>query len=256
MDHLSNAQAEALCHMPYAPDERAGEFGHREPVVIGARLRNLLHGGEFLTLEHAGGQLVTQLLDVDARARTFTVDWGASTLQNEDLLAATHCQFNAQPDGVRVEFQTAPPRETRFEGLPAFEVDFPEVLYYVQRRAYFRVGTPVRDAFTCKGSLPEGGAFRFDVHDLSLGGVGIRTTDERVVDVPIGTSLRDCELSLGALGPLAVDLALISHRPTSLPNGGRRHQLGFQFLTLPGNVEGRLQRLITQLELKRSVMAR
>lgn len=256
MQNHSSGQADASSQAHPSPSEHDDEFGHSDPIVIGARLRSLVTGGDFLTIQSANGQLVTQLLDVDARARTFTVDWGASTRQNQGLLAAQRCQFSAQPEGVRVEFATAAPRETRYEGLPAFEVDFPDVLYYLQRREHFRVGTPVQHAYTCTASVPDGGAFRFEVHDLSLGGVGIRTTDPRVADWSIGTALQNCELALGTFGRLSIDLALVSSRPTVLPNGGRRHLLGFRFRTLPGNVEGKLQRLITQLELKGNALGR
>lgn len=235
--------------------DSSSEFGRRNPMEIGARLRNLVNGGDFLTAQYAGGQLVTQLLDVNVPGRTFTFDWGASAEQNRGLLAASRCQFSAQPDGVRVEFATGAPRETRFEGLPAFEADFPEVMLYLQRREYFRVDTPL-DAFSCTGRWPKGDTFRFDVNDLSLGGVGMRTTDERVTHLSIGTFLRDCELSLGELGKLTLDLELVSQRPTTLPNGKLRYQLGFRFMALPGKVEGRLQRLITQLEMKRNALVR
>jgi c-di-GMP-binding flagellar brake protein YcgR len=48
----------------------------------------------------------------------------------------------------------------------------------------------------------------------------------------------------------------VSHRSTALPNGTQRYQLGFRFLTLPGNAENTLQRLITQLEMKRRSLVR
>jgi c-di-GMP-binding flagellar brake protein YcgR len=242
---------------PHAPqDESVPDFGRRNPLEIGVQLRNLVNRGDFLTVEYAGGQLVTRLLDVDVRERTFTFDWGALPEQNKGLLAAPRCKFHAAPEGVRVEFGTAMPRETCFEGLPAFEADFPEVLYYVQRREYFRVDAPILDPYMCSGRLPAGDTFRFEVHDLSLGGVGMRTTDERVAELPMGTRLQDCELSLGALGRLSLDLQLVSHRSTSLPNGTQRYQLGFRFLTLPGSAENTLQRLITQLEMKRRSLVR
>lgn len=275
MENQSNGQAEAPAQTHTPPDETvketanesanegakeridegAHEFGRRNPLEIGARLRGLVNGSDFLTVQYAGGQLVTQLLDVDVRARTFTFDWGSSPEQNQGLLAATRCQFSAQPEGVRVEFATATPRETRFEGLPAFEVDFPEVLFYLQRREYFRVDTPL-DSFTCTGRWPKGDAFRFEVNDLSLGGVGMRTMDERVLHLSIGTFLRSCELSLGTMGKLSIDLELVSRRHTTLPNGKLRYQLGFRFMALPGSVEGRLQKLITQLEMKRNALVR
>lgn len=237
-------------------NEEAHDFGRRNPLEIGVQLRNLVNRGDFLTAQYAGGQLVTRLLDVDVRGRTFTFDWGALSEQNKGLLDAPRCQFHAAPEGVRVEFATGAPRETRFEGLPAFEADFPEVLFYVQRREYFRVNAPILDPYICTGRFPEGDTFRFEVHDLSLGGVGMRTASERVAELPMGTRLMDCELALGALGRLALDLQLVSHRSIALPNGTQRYQLGFRFLTLPGNAENTLQRLITQLEMKRRSLVR
>ncbi len=252
----SHGQTDAPGQPHATLDESAPDFGRRNPLEIGVQLRNLVNRGDFLTVEYAGGQLVTRLLDVDVRGRTFTFDWGALSEQNKGLLGAPRCQFHASPDGVRVEFATGTPRETRYEGLPAFESDFPEVLFYVQRREYFRVDAPILDPYMCSGRLPEGDTFRFEVHDLSLGGVGMRTTDERVAELPMGTRLQDCELSLGTLGRLSLDLQLVSHRSTALPNGTQRYQLGFRFLTLPGSAENTLQRLITQLEMKRRSLVR
>lgn len=252
----SHGQTDAPGQSHATLDESAPDFGRRNPLEIGVQLRNLVNRGDFLTVEYAGGQLVTRLLDVDVRARTFTFDWGALSEQNKGLLGASRCQFHASPDGVRAEFVIGTPRETRYEGLPAFEADFPDVLFYVQRREYFRVDAPILDPYMCVGRLPEGDAFRFEVHDLSLGGVGTRTTDERVAELPMGTRLQDCELTLGAFGRLSLDLQLVSHRSTALPNGTQRYQLGFRFLTLPGSAENTLQRLITQLEMKRRSLVR
>ncbi|SEF31853.1 flagellar brake protein [Variovorax sp. NFACC27] len=247
----SNGQAEAP-DQPHAPsgERTSEEFGRRTPVEIGVHLRNLASRRDNLTVQYAGGHLVTQLLDVDMRARAFTFDWGASPEQNRALLAAARCHFEAQQDGVRVEFSIASPRETRYEGLPAFEADFPEVLVYMQRREYFRVDAPIVESYTCSGSLPKGDAFSFEVQDLSLGGVGLRTRDARAAGLQLGTYLRDCELSLGTLGRLTLDMELVSLRPAVQPNGTLRYQLGFRFLALPPGAETALQRLVTRLEMK------
>jgi flagellar brake protein len=236
--------------------DTGNDFGRRNPLEIGVQLRNLVNRGDFLTAQYKGGQLVTRILDVDATERTFTFDWGALAEQNRGLIAAPRCVFHAQPEGVRVEFATGTPRETTFEGRPAFEADFPEVLYYVQRREFFRVDAPILDPYVCTGRLPDGERFRFEVHDLSLGGVGMRTTDARVVELPMGCELDDCELSLGSHGKLLLDLQLVSFRILDLPNGTQRYQLGMRFVMLPGSAENTLQRLITQLEMKRRSLVR
>jgi flagellar brake protein len=231
-------------------------FGRRNPLEIGVRLRNLANRGDFLTVQYKGGQFVTRILDVDVRDRRFLFDWGALAEQNRGALAAPTCTFRASPDGVRVEFSTATPIETRFEALPAFEAPFPEVLFYVQRREYFRVDTPVIDPYFCHGRLPEGDPFRFEIHDLSLGGIGLRTTDERVAELPMGVTLPGVEVNFAGHGMLSVDLELVSMRATDLSNGSRRFQLGMRFVSLPGSTENTLQRLITQLEMKRRSLVR
>ena len=242
------------------PSQDAGhsgpDYARRNPLEIGVQLRNLVNRGDFLTVQYPGGQLVTRLLEVDVGARTFTFDWGALAEQNSGILAAPHCKFSASPEGVRVEFGTGTPRETRYEGLPAFEADFPDLLYCIQRREYFRVDAPIVDPFVCRGKLPDGESFLFEVHNLSLGGVGLRTAAERVEALELGTLLQDVELELNGHGKLSLDLQLVSQRSTQLPNGTRRFQLGFRFMSLPGSAENTLQRLITQLEMKRRQLAR
>jgi len=233
------------------------DYGRRNPLEVGVQLRNLLNRGDFLTLHYRGGQLVTRILDVDVQRRTFVFDWGALPGQNSELLAATDCQFRAAPDGVRVEFRTRAPRRAEFEGRPAFESPFPDVLFYMQRREYFRVDTPISEPCLCSGDLPrEAGRFEFEVRDLSLGGVGLRTTDSRAAAIEVGDQVSRATLDLRAHGKLVVDLGLVALRVIDQPDGVRRYHLGFRFDALPGTTENTLQRYITQLEMKRRSLAR
>jgi c-di-GMP-binding flagellar brake protein YcgR len=250
---MNTNQTHDVADEPNAPPV---DFGRRNPLEIGVSLRNLAQRGDFLTAEFPGGQIVTRLLDVDVTAHTFIFDWGGVAEQNLDVLAAPKLVFHAAPDGVRVEFTTATPRKTLFEGRPAFEADFPSVLYYMQRREYFRVEAPVLDPYMCSGLLPSGERFRFEVHDLSLGGVALRTTDERVADLEMGITIQDAELHFSNTGKVVLDLKLVSHRESTTAKGDRRYTLGFKFASMPGSAENTLQRLITQLEMKRRSLSR
>lgn len=232
------------------------DYGRRNPLEVGVLLRNLVHRGDFLTLQYQGGQLVTRLLDVSSGQQTFVFDWGGVAEQNSGVLQSRGCRFLASPGGVRIEFSTRAPRRTEFEGRPAFEADFPEVLYYVQRREYFRVDTPVLEPCICRGTLPDGKPFAFEVHDLSLSGVGMRTADERAKQLTAGLDLEDVELDLRAYGKLRVNLAIVGLRVIDLPGGGQRFHVGLRFESLPGSAENSLQRYITQLEMKRRALSR
>jgi flagellar brake protein len=232
------------------------DFGRRNPLEIGVSLRNLANRGDFLTAQNGEAQIVTRLLDVDATAHTFVFDGGGTAEQNRAVLAAQRLFFSASPDGVRVEFTTGAVRETVFDGHPAFVADFPPVLYYMQRREYFRVEAPVLDPYICSGTLPNGDVFRFEVHDLSLGGVALRTTDERVADLEMGITIQDAELHFTATGRVTLDIKLVSHRESTNAKGDKRFTLGFKFMSMPGSAENTLQRLITQLEMKRRALAK
>jgi c-di-GMP-binding flagellar brake protein YcgR len=242
---------ESNCHDITDDDTDQHDYGRRNPLEIGVSLRNLVNRGDLLNAEYGAGQIVTRLLDVDSVAHTFVFDWGSIAEQNRAVLASENLQFHAAPDGVRVHFATGTPREIVFEDRPAFEADFPPVLFYIQRREYFRVDAPVLDPYICSGELPNGERFRFEVNDLSLGGVALRTMDERVAGIEIGTVLPAVELHFSNPGKVTLDLKLVSNREMVNGKGDRRFKLGFKFVSLPGAAENTLQRLITQLELKR-----
>jgi c-di-GMP-binding flagellar brake protein YcgR len=226
------------------------DYARRNPLEIGVQLRNLVNRGDFLTVQYPGGQLVTRLLDVDVGARTFTFDWGALAEQNAGILAASHCTFAAAAPACA---SSSPPARRARRATRAARVrrriprgaDVHPAARVLPRRCAGRRSVPV------SRQAADGEGFVFEVQNLSLGGVGLRTIDERVETLEVGTLLPEVELELNGHGKLSLDLRLVSQRSTQLPNGSRRHQLGFRFMSLPGSAENTLQRLITQLEMKR-----
>ncbi|MEZ2311126.1 flagellar brake protein [Paraburkholderia sp. RCC_158] len=138
-------------------------FGLRNPLEIGTFLRLLATRQDFLTADYGNGQIITRVLDIDAKSKTFTFDYGASKTGNHAVLAASKLRFSALPDGVKVNFTTGKPHEISRDGIAAFEVELPQVLIRVQRREYFRVAPHARSVFwqrcAVRGTaLPSGNA--------------------------------------------------------------------------------------------------
>jgi c-di-GMP-binding flagellar brake protein YcgR len=121
----------------------------------------------------------------------------------------------------------------------------------VQRREYFRVPTPILDPFYAKGAFADGDSFRYEVHDLSLGGIALRMDTPRLAVTELGTVFNDVVLHLGPGAALPVDLELVSPRTVTTPRGDVRYVVGFRFVQLSGAAENVLQRLITRMEAKR-----
>jgi c-di-GMP-binding flagellar brake protein YcgR len=243
--------ADALQDVPIPHD-----YGKRNPLEIGVALQNLLNRGDLVDVHYEGGQLLARLLDVNVASRAFVFDRGDVERQNIELLASQRNEFSAQPDGVRLKFATPAAEEVEFQGKRAFQSAFPEVLYYMQRREYFRVGTPVLDPFMCRGRWPDGVEFQYEVQDISLGGVALRCADDKASELALETVLRGVTLDVEGHGQLTLDLQLVSCRAVEFAQDGTRYQLGLRFVSLPGHVENTLQRIVTQLEMKRRALTR
>ncbi|MFL9858539.1 flagellar brake protein [Paraburkholderia madseniana] len=233
------------------PTDADSTFAQRHPLQIAVCLRKLMAGQDFVTVEFNGRQIVTQVLDVDSRNARFIFDAGSTQLDNSALPSARQLIFRSLPGGIRTEFTTLNADPIMFEARPAFEAAFPSLLYYVQRREFFRVQTPVLDPYIASGPYVDGGSFRLELQDLSLGGVALKTADARFGSLESGTVLRDVTLQLGSFGTLQLDLEIVAPRQLTTPKGDLRFVIGCKFVKTPGPVERILQRIVTQLETKR-----
>lgn len=131
--------------------------------------------------------------------------------------------FRSLPGGIRVEFTAHAAEAVVFEGRLAFEAPLPAVLYYVQRREYFRVQTPALDPYVVSGRYVGGDPFKVEMQDLSLGGVALRTANVRFGSLEAGCVLQDVILQLGDFGTLRLDLKVVA--PPALHERGRRAAL-------------------------------
>jgi c-di-GMP-binding flagellar brake protein YcgR len=236
------------------PGDIHPDFAQHHPLQIAVCLRKLVSGQDFVTVEFGGRQIVTQVLDVDSRHARFIFDASSLAADNRALPASKRLVFRSLPGGVRTEFTTEPAEPIIFEGRLAFEASFPAVLYWVQRREYFRVQTPLLDPYTASGRYADGDAFTVDLQDLSLGGVALRTANARFGSLEAGCVLRGVTVRLGDYGTLKLDLEIVSPRRTLNAGRERRFVMGCRFVALPGLAERMLQRVITQLETKRQAL--
>lgn len=222
-------------------------YARRHPLEVARRLRELAAQGMVLTLSYGAGQMTTRVLAV--HERSFVFDAGMPE-QNRAMLGAARWSFRATPDGVTIKFSTACPRETTLDDRPALEADLPDVLYHIQRREYFRVPTPATKPYLCRGALRDVGEFEYEVHNLSLGGLGLCTFDAAAAEIPLGTRLGKVEVDLRDKTRVELDVTLVSRRESDALNGKRRYHLGVRINSFSGPAENILQRRITELEMR------
>ncbi|WP_169307192.1 flagellar brake protein [Chitiniphilus eburneus] len=237
-------------------NEEVGRYRLANPLEVGAVLRQLHNRADFMTVHFAHGKqlLLTRILMVDVPSRMFCFDWGGQDALNRALLASDRNICVAAPDGVKVQFVIGRPREARIDGQPAFISSFPEDLIKLQRREYFRIETPLANPFLCRMTAPNGRALSLQLHDLSLGGIGLWASPAEARQLERGTRLEDTVIELGAAGTVQVDLEICSHRPMLSRSGEERFHLGCRFLNLTRSAEAGVQRLMAQLERERKAL--
>lgn len=251
-------------------DDKAGDvssdpraaFGIADPRTIGRHLMQSVQHKDLYIIIHRGDQFITCLLDVDVQAGTLTFDTSQIPEKNLALIAASGSQLQGRSGGVGVEFELSDMQIGEFGGEPALVAQLPAVLYYMQRRGFFRINTPIVNPFRCMGRmvLPQGGerAFDLEVHsvsydvevrDISLSGIGLRSPDS----MEIGTQLPGSQINMRDYGALQTNLRVVNCQVVELEHSRKLHLIGCIFEGLTIAQEAMLQRYIMQAE-KSAVM--
>ncbi len=228
------------------------EFRITHPKVIGDVLRQLMYRKDFLTVESNNGpdRIITRILEVNQPGGHFIYDGSAEQFQNRHLLEAGENYFSATQDGVRIQFVSGQPQAHEYQGGFAFRAPFPESLYRVQRREFFRAAAPLVESYCCIAILPDKRQVAWDIVDLSLDGLGLRSKDPKLGELEMGTLLSKAMLNFGKRGKIESDL-----RVTNLRNirsaENPVYRIGCRFERFPKSKEQDFQKMITYLELAR-----
>lgn len=252
-DSQGQADLEASEHVPDGNDLAALEdFRIMQPKEIGNVLRQLMSRRDFLTVQGSNRphRIVTRILEVDQNAGHFIFDCSADQIYNRSLLESEQNFFSATQGGVRIQFVSGRAEQHAFEGSFAFRSQIPESLYRMQRREYFRVETPLMQPYRCTTNLPGTGQVGFDIYDLSFTGVGLRSKDPALGELPLGTEFCKTVLNCHKMGLIETALTITNLRNIKGLNGPIYH-FGCRFERFPRSKESDLQRIINYLELAR-----
>ncbi|KAA9001389.1 flagellar brake protein [Affinibrenneria salicis] len=234
-------------------DENVKEqFVKLNKLAICATLRDLKKNDTTVMVNHSRGQFISKILDVYPERNQFVFDLGGLAVENSLARAAEALSFVAEPAGAKIEFNAQQATTVDFGGLPAFIAPIPERLYYIQRRIYFRINSPLWPPLRCRGALPDDSAFEFTIKDISLGGLSMYTDRDVSGMLRRGDLLPEVELDLDEFGRFVLDLQFIgqSDNKTLSSKGEVRvtQRLSFRFLNLSAAQERGLQQIIFELE--------
>ncbi len=240
--------------MDVVDDNMKEQYARRGKMAICATLRGLQKQDATVMVYHTHGQFISKILEVDSDEEEFLFDLGALERENSRALFAGELGFVAETAGAKVEFRTTIIRTVEHDDLPAFCAAIPDVLYYIQRRNFFRINSPAWPPMVCRGELPDSTYFEFNLKDLSLGGLCMYTDDQGLAGLfEPGMILKNVDVDLASYGQFCLDMEFVNHATTKVVDSKGEvkqiERLSFKFPTLSAVQERGLQQVITELEL-------
>lgn len=234
----------------------------RHPQQVRRLLQALIEQRSNITAHLAGRDrsFPTALLEAGQDQDWILLDGSHDEASNNAAEQASHLLCFAQLNHVGLRFRVERIERLDRGGRVAFRAPLPVNLYYLQRREFYRLETPITQSPTCKLPIPgdpdeEPCKLEFRVLDISAGGMAIAMA----VDMPLLALRRtylDCVLTLPDQPPICLSLTVCSQLRQTMPGGTEYIRVGMQFGALPRGADTSIQRYIFRVDRQRSAIKR
>lgn len=226
------------------------QFLKQNPLAVLNILRDLQRDKVALRVSWETGQFISRLLDVTPQH--LVLDFGSQEYENRAVQRAQDISLSAETAGAKIAFTASGVQAGEYLGLPAFYLPLPPSLWFVQRRAYFRIAVPVQTRYYGTVTLNSTQPLRFRLCDLSLGGMGVLLETQPAESLKAGMRFSSLELDMGQWGSFTFDAQLIAiseHKVVDHKNETiSTPRLSLRFLNVNPAAERSLQRIVFALE--------
>jgi c-di-GMP-binding flagellar brake protein YcgR len=245
--------AKTLPEPESADNEEFHVYSRREIVAI---LKDIADRRAVVTLYFREGEsfIVTNLLKVNPEFEEVIFDPPQDQAALRAIGESKRLVFVTFVEQVKTQFAARQAEATRFEDHPAMRIRLPDSVMRLQRRNFFRVPAPRSVPLICEVPLADGSKTRFEVGDLSVGGLAM-LAGPASSEFEAGAVFHNCRIDLPDHGVITTSIEL-RNRSESTRAGRDDSQVRFgcRFLNLGGTVETLIQRYINHLERARRAL--
>lgn len=203
---------------------------------------------------------LTAILDINEKKKIITIDCGPKEYLNRELLSqgTVHCKANFS--GIKVLFEGREVKKAGKLGETALSIKIPETLYWIQRRKFYRVRSPLSKNSFCSITFPndenkESEVIDFKLFDLSATGFAILCdTAEQADRLTVSSEYSNCKLVLEDSTTEYITFTVRSRHALNQSRPDKNQRIGCEFLNLPAKSEATFLRYMQdiQREIKRT----
>jgi len=243
------------------PDK--ANFTLKIPAEITRKLNIILKQNSLITVSFNEGQsfFLSTLLDIDTKKQKMSLDFASDDHINKQVIKASKITFETNVGGVSVSFSLDKVSKPMIGGSKAFTLSFPTEMVWLERRAFYRIKTPIQNAPRCKFQLLKSDELgnetsypcNFELYNLSLTGIAfIYDPDQYETDILQGVKdIPNVSITLPEIGRFSTDLTIKHQHPQKISEPDKVQIIGAKFKTLPGAIESQLQRYMLLVERKK-----
>jgi len=192
---------------------------------------------------------ITTLLSVNEGNNTVVLDYGPKEDLNQRILNAGKVSFDTDYNGIKVSFAGTELKKITHKGDSAFSMSIPKSLYWMQRREYYRVKSPLSKPSYCQLIVEGREPVNLKLYDISLTGFAMLNVSKEVSDLLIpGTSFSQCKLILSDAGESPISFEICAKYIINPDKPQKIQKIGCKFNKITRSVEEVIQRYMHQIQ--------
>lgn len=223
----------------------------QNPKQINSNLLLLLKSQSLLSARFGANNesYITTLLGINAEDNSLILDCGSKEDLNQRILNADKISFDADYQGIKVSFSGAGLKRITHKNESAFSMPIPKSLYWMQRREYYRVKSPLSKASYCQLIVAGREPVNLKLYDISLTGFAMLNVSKEISDLMVpGTSFTDCKLTLSGAGEGVISFEVRAKYIINPNKTQKIQKIGCQFIKITSRVEDMIQRYMHQIQ--------
>lgn len=199
---------------------------------------------------------LTAILDIDEKKQIITIDCGPKEYLNKELLNTAVINFKTDLKGIKVLFEGRGIKKVGKSGKPALSIKIPAHIYWIQRRQFYRVRSPLSKDSYCSISFPETGenqeneeTLDYKLYDLSATGFSMLSESEELAEqLTVDTKYDDCKLVLDSAESHTISFIVRSKLALNPNRPHKGQRIGCEVLNIAPKIESAFLRYMHDIE--------
>jgi c-di-GMP-binding flagellar brake protein YcgR len=201
---------------------------------------------------------LTAIMDIDEKNKTMTIDCGPKEYLNKKLLDSAVIKYSSRYKGVDVFFKGRKITKAGKLSNPEFTIPIPGSIYWIQRRDFFRVKSPLSKNSYCRIYFKDPETeFDFKIHDLSVNGFSILSdTPEFSSNLIPAAEFEDCKLVLENEETQTISFTVQNKHPLNPSKPEKTKCIGCHLTNTSPRIESTIMRYMQNIERENKLIAK